>query len=234
MAIDVYKKATIFLFDGTSVEISPLKIKYLKEFMNVFSLVKEADNEESVMNVLLECTRICMKQHKPEISASIDVLEDHIDLKTMYTILDICAGIKIEKEKQKEEEFIEQAKTNQKGLSWEDLDLVKLESEVFLLGNWKNFEDLESSLCMAELSEILNSKRELDYEEKKFFAAIQGVDLDKQAGKDRGQKEWEDMKARVFSRGQATDSNDIVALQGINAQQAGFGIGMGLEYEDLR
>jgi hypothetical protein len=41
------------------------------------------------------------------------------------------------------------------------------------------------------------------------------------------------MKARVFSGGQASDSKDIVALQGINAQKAGFGIGMGLDYEKI-
>ena len=72
-----------------------------------------------------------------------------------------------------------------------------------------------------------------DYTEKKFLAAIQGVDLDGQSDKDRGQKEWEDMKARVFSGGQTKDSNDVLSLQGPNAQKVGFGIGMGLDYEDL-
>ena len=66
------------------------------------------------------------------------------------------------------------------------------------------------------------------------MAAIQGVDLDKQSGSERGQKEWEDMKARVFSGGKATDSNDVLALQGVTAQKAGFGIGMGLDYGDER
>jgi len=84
---------------------------------------------------------------------------------------------------------------------------------------------------MPELMAILSSKRELDYEEKKFLAAIQGVDLD--SNSDRGQKEWEDLKARVFSGGKAKDSNDILSLQGQNAQRYGFGIGMGLDYEDL-
>jgi hypothetical protein len=42
------------------------------------------------------------------------------------------------------------------------------------------------------------------------------------------------MKARVFSKGQATDSKDVLALQGATAQKAGFGIGMGLDYEDAR
>jgi hypothetical protein len=79
----------------------------------------------------------------------------------------------------------------------------------------------------------IGSIRDLDYQEKKFLAAIQGVDLDGETNKDRGQKEWEDMKARVFSKGQTSDSNDVLSLQGANAQKAGFGIGMGLDYENL-
>jgi hypothetical protein len=59
---------------------------------------------------------------------------------------------------------------------------------------------------------------------------MQGVDLDKQSGK---QNAWEEMKARVFSGGSTANANDVVALQGSNAQKAGFGIGMGLSYEKL-
>ena len=87
---------------------------------------------------------------------------------------------------------------------------------------------------MPELMVTLSSKRELDYEEKMFLAAIQGVDLDGSTNSDRGQKEWEDMKARVFSGGATSDSNDVLSLQGQNAKKAGFGIGMGLDYEDAR
>ena len=86
---------------------------------------------------------------------------------------------------------------------------------------------------MPELLATLSSKRDLDYQEKKFLAAIQGVDLDKQSGKNNSNA-WEEMKARVFSGGQASDANDIVSFQGIKAQQAGFGVGAGLGYEDLR
>jgi hypothetical protein len=81
---------------------------------------------------------------------------------------------------------------------------------------------------------IISSKRELDYQEKKFFAAIQGVDLEDSADEQRGQKEWENLKARVFSGGATSDSNDVLSLQGQNAKKAGFGIGMGLDYEDAR
>ena len=106
--------------------------------------------------------------------------------------------------------------------------MAKLESEVFLLGIWKDYEELETSLSMPELMATLESKRDLDYHEKKFLAAIQGVDLDEQSGKKNA---WEEMKARVFSNGQAADANDILAYQGVNAAKAGFGIGNGLSYE---
>jgi hypothetical protein len=82
---------------------------------------------------------------------------------------------------------------------------------------------------MPELTAILVAKRESEYQERKFFAAIQGVDLDAQSGSSV-QKKWEDLKAKAFSHGSVTDSNDIVSLQGKNARQKGFGIGSGLEY----
>jgi opacity protein-like surface antigen len=64
------------------------------------------------------------------------------------------------------------------------------------------------------------------------LAALQGVDLEKEQRKSANA--WEDLKARVFSGGKAQSSDDIVSLTGINAQKAGFGIGAGLEYNDLR
>ena len=84
---------------------------------------------------------------------------------------------------------------------------------------------------MPELVAILVAKRKNDFEDKKFLAALQGVNLDdSEKDERRGQQEWEDLKARVFSGGQAKTSDDIVSLQGANAQMAGFGIGMGIEY----
>lgn len=86
---------------------------------------------------------------------------------------------------------------------------------------------------MPELVATLEAKRKNDYEEKKFMAAIQGINLD-ESSDNGGQKEWEDLKARVFSGGQSSDSNDILSLQGQNAAKVGFGINNGLEYTDLR
>ena len=230
MATTIYKSAIIHLFDGTELEITPLKIKYLREFMDAFDAVKNTSSDDESIEKLVECVRICMKQYYPRISRSTEDIEDNLDMKTIYTILDIAAGIKINK--QSEETVKDQVENN--GETWDTLDLAKLESEVFLLGIWKDYQELEKSLSMAELMATLQSSRELDYSEKKFLAAIQGVDLDKESGSDKGQKEWEDMKARVFSGGATSDSNDVLALQGANAEKVGFGIGMGLDYDDDR
>lgn len=100
------------------------------------------------------------------------------------------------------------------------------------MGIWKDYEDLENSLSMAELFATLSASREKQHEHHKFLAAIEGINIDDQGS--GGQKEWEDMKARVYSGNATTDSNDIISLQGINAQQAGFGIGAGLEYTDAK
>ena len=229
MATTVYKSKIIKLIDGTELDIIPLKIKYLREFMEAFEYVKTAKNDDEAIDFLVECVRITMKQYYPDIKLTKSDVEDSLDMPTIYTVLDISAGIKIN---QKSEEAVKDQATDS-GSSWSDLDLAKIESEVFLLGIWKDYRELEESLSMPELIATLSSRRELDYQEKKFLAAIQGVDLDAQSGESKGQKEWEDMKARVFSQGKAKDGNDILALQGQNARSAGFGIGMGLDYEDL-
>jgi hypothetical protein len=232
MATSIYKTKNIYLFDGTEIQIMPLKIKYLREFMDAFDKIKDTKDDDEAMMVLLECTRIAMKQYYPSVSKSIEDLEDNIDLPTVHDILDLAGNIKVGGNT--EEDVKTQAQKGDPGPSWEDFDLAKLESEVFLLGIWKDYSELEESLSLSEIIAIISSKRDLDYQEKKFFAAIQGVDLEDSSDSERGQKEWENMKARVFSRGATNDSSDVLSLQGQNAKKAGFGIGMGLDYEDLR
>lgn len=227
MATTIYPSKEIQLFDGELLEIIPLKIKYLREFMDSFNNIKNAKSDDESIAILVECVRICMKQYYPKISKNVEDVEDNFDMPAIYEILDIAAGIKINKKS--EEPVKDQAEKS--GETWETLDLAKLESEVFLLGIWKDYQELEISLSMPELLATLEVSRELDYSEKKFLAAIQGVDIEQDSKK--GQQEWEDMKARVFSKGQTSDSNDVLSLQGPKAKQLGFGIGMGLDYENL-
>ena len=226
MATEIYETGTTTLVDGTEIYLTPLKIKYLREFMKEFENVKLAKDDAEAISALAQCARVCMKQFYPSIK-TIEDLEDNLNLPAIYKVLDTAAGIKIDGENE-EEPVKDQAVDS--GSTWDTLDLATLEAEVFLLGIWKDFEELESSISMPELTSILNAKRDLDYQEKKFMAGIQGVDLDKESG---SQDLWEQKKAKFFSGGATSDSNDVIALQGRNAANAGFGIGLGLGYEKL-
>jgi hypothetical protein len=225
MPTEIYKSSIVQLIDGTELYITPLKIKFLKLFLEEFENVKTAKSDEEAIDALSKCTVIAMRQYYPKIKTQ-EELEDNIDMPAIYKILDFAAGIKIN---EKSEEPVKQQAT-ESGSSWDELDLAELESEVFLLGIWKDYDELESSMSMPEIVATLKIKRDLDYSQKKFLAAMQGVDLDKASGK---QDAWSEMKARVFSNGKAANAKDVLALQGVNAQKAGFGIGLGLDYEDL-
>ena len=228
MATKIYDTATVKLIDGTPIEVRPLALKYLREFMEKFEMMKSAHNDDEAMLVLSECALVCMKQFYPSIETIMD-LEDVMDLPTVYEILDVTAGIKIDKNR--EDKTVKEQAEDSEGATWDTLDLLKIESEVFMIGIWKNYDEMESSISMPELITTLTSKREQDYQDKKFLAAIQGVDLE--GDKKKAEDPWEKMKEKVFSRGASDDPNDVLSLQGANAAKAGFGIGMGLSYEKL-
>jgi translation initiation factor 1 (eIF-1/SUI1) len=225
MATTVYEASTIELMDGREIYDVPLKIRYLREFMDAFDLIKQANNDQESILCLTHCARLAMKQYAPSIKTS-EEFEEIVNLPIVYKILKYAGGINVDKDSEKPVK--EQAEDSKN--SWKDLDLAELESEAFLLGIWKDYSELENSLSMPELTSILTAKREKDYQEKKFLAAIQGIDIEK----NKKSNAWEEMKARVFSGGKATDSRDVLALQGVNAKKAGFGIGMGLGYTNAQ
>ena len=82
---------------------------------------------------------------------------------------------------------------------------------------------------MDELNAVLVASRDKEHRQNKFLAALQDKELE---GGDTDTVTFEDIKARVFSGGKASNSKDIMSMQGINAQQAGWGIGNGVEYQE--
>ena len=84
---------------------------------------------------------------------------------------------------------------------------------------------------MPELFTVLKTRRDLNFEEHKFLAALQGADL----GGEKKTENWRDrMEERVRERHgkkeEGTPKNDITRLRGHRAKELGFGIGMGLDY----
>jgi len=228
MPTKVYEIKHVKLIDGTLFDVPPLKIYYMRQFMDRFSEMT-GESEIPVLDHLIDCSLIAMKQYYPEIK-TVEQLEDMMDIQNMYKLIEYCSGIKMATNEQTEE-VEKEIEKNESSSNWENLDLAKLESEVFILGIWKDYEQLEKSLSLSELFITLEATRDFDYQNKKFTAAIQGVDIDENK---QEEDPWEAMKARVAAKESGIGNgnpNDITAMQGIAAQQAGFGIGMGLDYE---
>jgi len=99
MATSVYETVTLELMDGTKIEMRPLKISLLREFMKKFDTVIEvATSNVDSMDVLVDCAMIAMKQYKPEFSEDRSVFEDLADIKMVYKIIEIASGIKLDAE----------------------------------------------------------------------------------------------------------------------------------------
>ena len=85
--------------DGTEIEMRPLKISLLRDFMKKFDTVVEvATNNVESMNVLVECAMIAMKQYAPEYSEDPEKFENAADIKMVYKIIEVASGIKLDAE----------------------------------------------------------------------------------------------------------------------------------------
>jgi hypothetical protein len=65
----------------------------MKEFEKISDEKIAADNIKS-MDLLLDCAVIAMKQYNEEFAVK-DKLEDVVDLPTIYKIIEVAAGIKL-------------------------------------------------------------------------------------------------------------------------------------------
>ena len=98
MATTIYDIEVVELIDGSLIELRPLKIKLLREFMSEFTKgISDEENttEDSSLDLLMRCVGIAMKQYKPELALEPEKLEDVLDMPTIYKIIDVAAGIKL-------------------------------------------------------------------------------------------------------------------------------------------
>ena len=96
MTTTVNEAKEVSLFDGTTIQIRPLKISLLREFMKKFDQIAEvAEDNDKSMDVLLDCVLIALKQYKPELATDKAALEDLLDLPTVYKIVEEASGINL-------------------------------------------------------------------------------------------------------------------------------------------
>jgi hypothetical protein len=93
MTTTVYESKSITLLNDQEIKIRPLKISLLRDFMKEFEKIDAVseDNSKSI-DVLIKCVQIAMKQYAPELSTDKAVLEDILDLPTVYKIVEAASG----------------------------------------------------------------------------------------------------------------------------------------------
>jgi hypothetical protein len=81
---------------------------------------------------------------------------------------------------------------------------------------------------MPELVQTFKSMQKTEAEKRKFFAAIQGIELDGEEEEENKGPTFEDIQRRAL--GINSSGDDVVSLQGSFAAEAGFVVGAGLGY----
>ncbi len=97
MATTVYQSVDVELFSGKVITLRPLKLSLLRKFMKEFDgLSKVADDNDKSLTKMVDCVAIAMQQYDPELSKDKEALEDELDLPTIYRIIEVASGIKMD------------------------------------------------------------------------------------------------------------------------------------------
>lgn len=97
MATSIYETVEVEFIDGTKIQMRPLKISLLRDFMKEFQKIgdeKIAEDNIKSMDLLLDCAVIAMRQYNPDLATK-EQLEEIVDLPTIYKIIEVAAGIKL-------------------------------------------------------------------------------------------------------------------------------------------
>lgn len=82
-----------------------------------------------------------------------------------------------------------------------------MEAEAFLLGIWKDFEEMEMTLTMEELGHILNAKSRQDMRHWKFQASLKGINLDDKEDGEETQQTVETKMREMQARAAGVDKD---------------------------
>lgn len=100
MATRVGTYEEITLQDGTDLVLKPLTIKGLRKFMKQFEKFTAAESEEEGLDQLIECAAICIQKDAPQywdgkVQHSTEAWEDAADMPSIYKIIEVCGGIRL-------------------------------------------------------------------------------------------------------------------------------------------
>jgi hypothetical protein len=103
LASTVYTAEEVELQDGTVVNLKPLNIKSLRKFMKIMEKFANVESEEQGLDILIDASAVCLSRQKPEFydaskgenGGASEEWEDVADMPTVYKILDVCGGVRL-------------------------------------------------------------------------------------------------------------------------------------------
>lgn len=96
MATSVYTTEEVELQDGTTLLLKPNVIKRQKRFMNKMESLESPETQIEAYDQILDLAEICLEGINPELAADREKMEDVLDEPTIYKIIEVCGGIKLD------------------------------------------------------------------------------------------------------------------------------------------
>lgn len=95
---NIYETLTVALQDGSTVELRPASIKLLKAGNKELEKLTGAKDTEETLDVLLKTCVVLLKRQRPELAdpeTGYALAEDLFDLETVYKVIEIMLGVKL-------------------------------------------------------------------------------------------------------------------------------------------
>lgn len=96
MANTVYTTHEYELDNGKVIVLKPLVIARMRKFMEIIDERFPACKDINELNdCLVDAAVVCLEKHNPDVVKDIEDFKDNIDMETLYKILEVCGGVKL-------------------------------------------------------------------------------------------------------------------------------------------
>lgn len=95
MATTVYTTEEITLQDGRGITLKPNVIKIQKKFMVALEGLGTPESQIEAYDQIIDLAQICLAGVDKELADDRETMEDILDEPTLYKIIEVCGGIKL-------------------------------------------------------------------------------------------------------------------------------------------
>lgn len=94
---NIYEVFEVPLQDGSTIQLRPASISLLKKGQKELDRLGEVKDAEDTLNVLLDIVVVLLKKQRPEFAdpENRELVEDLFDLDTVYKVIEVFLGVKL-------------------------------------------------------------------------------------------------------------------------------------------